>query len=139
MRQPIVASLAIAFFLTPPLPQGVPRPMPVASATAMLVVFITVVVFDRQAPVLGSTKGFASPIRLRGSTQAGWLMSKERRFGALSIFCNYTGVILLLNMRREHAFCCDPSSGNITTGTYCADTLPACSLALDGRRLAAVR
>jgi predicted AlkP superfamily pyrophosphatase or phosphodiesterase len=94
-------------------------------------------VFDPQAPVIGSTTGFASPFRFRGGGLTEWLRIKDPRTRALSVSRKDRGAILPLGRTHQNVFWYDGANGNFTTSTYYADTLPTWLRTFNAKRIPA--
>ncbi len=93
--------------------------------------------FDPQAPVIGSTTMFASPFRFRGGGLTEWLRIKDPRTRALSVSRKDRGAIFPLGRTHQSAFWYDPASGNFSTSTYYADTLPTWIRTFNAKRIPA--
>ena len=91
-------------------------------------------VLDPQAPLLGAAGPGASPFRFRGSTLIDWLRTKDPRSRALSVSRKDRGAILPLGRAKQQVFWY-PGTGNFTTSTYYADTLPTWVQRFNARRL----
>jgi len=78
---------------------------------------------DPQAPVIGGGGPGASPFRFRGTTLTDWLRYKDPRSRALSVSRKDRGAILPLGRAKQSVFWY-ATTGNFTTSTYYADTLP---------------
>ncbi|MEP6691935.1 MAG: alkaline phosphatase family protein [Gemmatimonadaceae bacterium] len=92
---------------------------------------------DPQAPIIGdSSMTGASPFRFRGSTLIDWLRTRDERSRALSVSRKDRGAILPLGRAHQPVFFYSPT-GNFTTSTYYADTLPAWLQRFNARRVPA--
>lgn len=96
-------------------------------------------VFDPEAPQLGNPKAFASPFRFRGGVLTDWLRMKDPRTRALSVSRKDRGAILPLGRARQSAFWYDANTGDFTTSTYYADSLPSWLRVVNAKRLAAAQ
>jgi predicted AlkP superfamily pyrophosphatase or phosphodiesterase len=91
-------------------------------------------VLDPQAPLVGAAGPGASPFRFRGGTLTDWLRVKDPRTRALSVSRKDRGAILPLGRAKQQVFWY-PGTGNFTTSTYYADTLPTWVQRFNARRL----
>lgn len=91
---------------------------------------------DPQAPVIGGGGSGASPFRFRGTTLIDWLRYKDPRTRALSVSRKDRGAILPLGRAKQSVFWY-ATTGNFSTSTYYADTLPTWVQRFNARRLPA--
>lgn len=78
---------------------------------------------DPRAPVIGGGGPGASPFRFRGTTLFDWIQHKDPRARALSVSRKDRGAILPLGRAKQPVFWYT-TTGNFSTSTYYADTLP---------------
>ena len=83
----------------------------------------TLGVLDPQSALVGAAGLPASPFRFRGGTLTDWLRVKDPRTRALSVSRKDRGAILPLGRAKQQVFWY-PGTGDFTTSTYYADTLP---------------
>ncbi len=78
---------------------------------------------DPRAPMIGGGGVGASPARFRGTVLIDWLQKKDPRSRALSVSRKDRGAILPLGRAKQSVFWY-ATTGNFSTSTYYADTLP---------------
>ena len=78
---------------------------------------------DPNAPVIGGGALGASPLRFRGTVLFDWLQKKDPRSRALSVSRKDRGAILPLGRAKQSVFWY-ATTGNFSTSSYYADTLP---------------
>jgi arylsulfatase A-like enzyme len=91
---------------------------------------------DAQATVIGGGAPGASPLRFRGTVLFDWLQAKDSRSRALSVSRKDRGAILPLGRAKQSVFWYT-TTGNFSTSTYYADTLPAWVQSFNARRIPA--
>lgn len=94
----------------------------------------TLGVLDPQTPLVRATGLPASPFRFRGSTLIDWMRTKDPRSRALSVSRKDRGAILPLGRAKQQVYWY-PGTGDFTTSTYYADTLPTWVQRFNARRL----
>jgi predicted AlkP superfamily pyrophosphatase or phosphodiesterase len=88
---------------------------------------------DPKSPVIGGGGPGASPFRFRGTALIDWLKQKDARSRALSVSRKDRGAILPLGRAKESVFWYT-TTGNFSTSTYYADTLPTWVQRFNARR-----
>jgi hypothetical protein len=91
---------------------------------------------DPKSPVIGGGAPGASPFRFRGTVLFDWLQKKDSRARALSVSRKDRGAILPLGRSRQSVFWYTPS-GNFSTSSYYADTLPTWVSQFNARKVPA--
>lgn len=91
---------------------------------------------DARAPVIGGGASGASPLRFRGTALIDWMREKDPRSRALSVSRKDRGAILPLGRAKQAVFWYT-STGNFSTSTYYADTLPTWVRQFNARRIPA--
>ena len=91
---------------------------------------------DPQSPVIGGGGPGASPFRFRGTALIDWLKQKDSRSRALSVSRKDRGAILPMGKAKESVYWY-ASTGDFSTSTYYADTLPTWVQQFNARRLPA--
>jgi arylsulfatase A-like enzyme len=80
-------------------------------------------VFDRNAPLIGSADGGASPRRFRGTTLADWMKAADRRARVLSVSRKDRSAILPIGAGKGDVYWYAPE-GLFTQSTYYGTRLP---------------
>lgn len=91
---------------------------------------------DPRAAVIGGGAPGASPERFRGTVLIDWLQKKDPRSRALSVSRKDRGAILPMGRAKQSVFWYT-ATGNFSTSSYYADTLPAWVQRFNARRLPA--
>ena len=91
---------------------------------------------DAQSPVIGGGAPGASPFRFRGTALIDWLKQKDSRSRALSVSRKDRGAILPLGRAKESVFWY-AATGDFSTSSYYADTLPSWVQQFNARRIPA--
>ena len=91
---------------------------------------------DPTAPVIGGGAPGASPRRFRGTTLIDWLQKTDPRARALSVSRKDRGAILPVARNKQSVFWY-AGTGNFSTSTYYADTLPTWVGQFNARRIPA--
>jgi predicted AlkP superfamily pyrophosphatase or phosphodiesterase len=91
---------------------------------------------DPQSPVIGGGAPGASPFRFRGTALIDWLKQKDSRSRALSVSRKDRGAILPLGRAKESVFWY-AATGDFSTSSYYADTLPSWVQQFNARRIPA--
>jgi predicted AlkP superfamily pyrophosphatase or phosphodiesterase len=91
---------------------------------------------DPRSPVIGGGAIGASPFRFRGTTLIEWLQRKDPRSHALSVSRKDRGAILPMGRAKQSVFWY-ATTGNFSTSTYYADTLPMWVQRFNARRIPA--
>jgi hypothetical protein len=89
---------------------------------------------DPKSPVIGGGAPGASPFRFRGTALIDWLQKKDARSRALSVSRKDRGAILPLGRAKQSVFWYT-TTGNFSTSSYYADTLPAWVQRFNDRRI----
>lgn len=77
------------------------------------------------APLIGSEGIGASPFRFQGTTLADWMTAVDPETRVLSVSRKDRGAILPIGRSKHDVYWYAPSSGDFTTSTWYADTLPS--------------
>jgi len=91
---------------------------------------------DPRAPVIGGGALGASPFRFRGTVLFDWLQHKDPRSRALSVSRKDRGAILPLGRAKQSVFWY-ATTGNFSTSSYYADTLPEWVQRFNARKIPA--
>jgi predicted AlkP superfamily pyrophosphatase or phosphodiesterase len=91
---------------------------------------------DPKSPMIGGGGLGASPFRFRGTALIDWLREKDPRSRALSVSRKDRGAILPMGRAKQSVFWY-ATTGNFSTSTYYADTLPAWVERFNARRIPA--
>lgn len=91
------------------------------------------------APLIGSPGVGASPFRFRGTTLADWMTQADPDTRVLSVSRKDRGAILPIGRGKHPVFWYAQSTGDFTTSTYYADTLPSWVTAFNGEHRVATR
>lgn len=91
---------------------------------------------DPKAPLIGGGGLGASPYRFRGTVLFDWLQAKDPRSRALSVSRKDRGAILPLGRAKQSVFWY-AGTGDFTTSSYYADTLPTWVHEFNARRIPA--
>jgi predicted AlkP superfamily pyrophosphatase or phosphodiesterase len=78
---------------------------------------------DSRSPMIGGGGVGASPHRFRGTVLIDWIVKKDPRSRALSVSRKDRGAILPMGRAKQSVFWY-ATTGNFSTSTYYADTLP---------------
>lgn len=89
---------------------------------------------DPRSPLIGGGGPGASPFRFRGTALIDWLHAKNPQSRALSVSRKDRGAILPLGRAKQSVFWY-ATTGDFTTSTYYADTLPTWVQQFNARRL----
>lgn len=77
------------------------------------------------APLIGSAGTGASPFRFQGTTLADWMTAADPATRVLSVSRKDRGAILPIGRGKHDVYWYAPSTGDFTTSTWYADTLPS--------------
>jgi predicted AlkP superfamily pyrophosphatase or phosphodiesterase len=91
---------------------------------------------DLRAPVIGGGAVGASPARFRGTALIDWVRKKDQRSRALSVSRKDRGAILPMGRAKQSVFWY-ATTGNFSTSTYYADTLPTWVQQFNARKIPA--
>jgi predicted AlkP superfamily pyrophosphatase or phosphodiesterase len=91
---------------------------------------------DPRSPVIGGGAPGASPFRFRGTALIDWIQKKDSRSRALSVSRKDRGAILPLGRAKQQVFWYT-TTGNFSTSSYYADTLPTWVQRFNDRRIPA--
>ena len=91
---------------------------------------------DPRTPLIGGGGPGASPFRFRGTALIDWLKAKDSRSRALSVSRKDRGAILPLGRAKESVFWY-ATTGNFSTSSYYADTLPTWVQRFNSRKIPA--